>query len=209
VKRVPPAMACAFVLVATLAACGGGAEKSGLPTFTAGSSPSTAPTSRPTSTAPTKETAALAAHSTYTYDGLSFVVNLPADLPKASRPNIRLFSEFLKSDGRTSSRNKLDPAMAKLASAEVVKQTPIDPGSVAGIGAVTYTVNKVQSSTSGRFTVITGCLDQSKLVQVRKDGSRFVDANTKEHPTLKMSANVGPGLGGPQVTLFTFAAGSC
>jgi hypothetical protein len=208
VKRLPPALACAFVLVAVLAACGGEAEKSGVPTFTGGSNPSTTATSPPTATAPTKEHAELAAHSTYTYGGLSFVVNLPADLPKASRPNIRLFSEFLQSDGRSTSRNRLDPAMAQLASAAVVKQTPITPESVAGIGSVTYTVSTVHSGASG-FTVLTGCLDQSRLVQVRKDGSHFVDANTKKDPTLKMTANVGHGITGPQVTLFRFAAGSC
>ena len=85
---------------------------------------------------------------------------------------------------RTTAQNKLDPAMSALASAGVVKdtQSTIGAGPVKGIGSVIYTVSTVQTTTSG-FAVIKGCLDQSRIVSVRKDGSHYVDANARNDPT--------------------------
>ena len=71
-----------------------------------------------------------------------------------------------------------------------------------------YTASQVQTGTSG-FTIITGCLDQSKVVQVRKNGSHFLDPSAKKHPTLKMTADLSPGLTGHKVTASRFALGSC
>ena len=219
--------ACTGMLVASLVACGGSDDKSGLPTFPPGSSPSasapsqpmatTSPatgTSQPTATSPATGTksgpAPLAAKSTYTYDGLKLTVNLPSEIPARSRPSLRLFSEFLQADGRTTAKNKLDPALAGLASSNVVKNAKAVTGgeSVQGIGAVSYTVSKIQTGSSG-LTLINGCLDQGKLVQVRRDGSHFVDAATKANPTLKLTATISPGTAVPRVTSFTFSAGSC
>jgi hypothetical protein len=166
--------------------------------YTGGSSPSTTATSRPATT-PTTATidgaVALGVHSTYTYGGLKLVVML-------------LFSDFLQGVGRTTAQNKLDPFLSALASADMVKyvQSSIEPTSVQGIGTVIYTVNQVQSTRSG-FAAITGCVDQSKLVQVRKDGTHFV-AEAKTYPTLKMAADISPGLRGLRVTHLDFS-GSC
>ena len=203
---------CVAGLVVTLSGCGSDA-KAGMPVYTGGSSPSTTATTRPATT-PTTATSdgplALVAHSTNTYGGLKVDVNLPTDIPSVSRPSMRLFSEFLQSDARTTARNKLDPAMSALASAAVVQdtQSTIGAGPVAGIGSVVYTVSTVQATTSG-FAVITGCLDQSKIISVRKDGSHYVDSNARNDPTLKMSADISPGLRGLRVTTYTFTLGSC
>jgi hypothetical protein len=123
---------------------------------------------------------------------------------------MRVFFEFLQANGRTTARNKLDPSVADMASADVVKETQdtVGPVSVQGIGTVSYTIRKVQSA-GPYYALVTGCLDQSKLVQVRKDGSHFVDTATKAHPTLKMTAELNRGMRGPQVTRFAFAVGSC
>ena len=201
---------CVAGLVVTLTGCGSDA-KAGLPMYTGGSSPSTTATSRPATT-PTTATidgaVALGVHSTYTYGGLKLVVNLPSDIPNVSRPSMLLFSDFLQGVGRTTAQNKLDPFLSALASADMVKyvQSSIEPTSVQGIGTVIYTVNQVQSTRSG-FAAITGCVDQSKLVQVRKDGTRFV-AEAKTYPTLKMAADISPGLRGLRVTHLDFS-GSC
>ena len=203
---------CVAGLVVTLSGCGSDA-KAGMPVYTGGSSPSTTATTRPATT-PTTATSdgplALVAHSTNTYGGLKVDVNLPADIPSVSRPSMRLFSEFLQSDARTTAQNKLDPAMSALASAAVVQdtQSTIGAGPVAGIGSVVYTVSTVQATTSG-FAVITGCLDQSKIISVRKDGSHYVDSNARNDPTLKMSADISPGLRGLRVTAYSFASGPC
>ena len=203
---------CVAGLVVSLTGCGTSA-KAGLPVYTGGSSPSTTATSRPATT-PTTATidgaVALGVHSTYTYGGLKVDVNLPTDIPSVSRPSMRLFSEFLQSDARTTAQNKLDPAMSALASAAVVQdtQSTIGAGPVAGIGSVVYTVSTVQATTSG-FAVITGCLDQSKIISVRKDGSHYVDSNARNDPTLKMSADISPGLRGLRVTAYSFASGPC
>lgn len=211
-KHSIAALACAAALVVSLSACGGADKKAALPSTTA--TPSTTAASQPTTTPPTASATAsgpvaLVPHSTYTYGGLKLVVNLPAEIPSESRPSMRVFSEFLQADGRTTARSKLDPALTGLAAANVVKDTQasITAESVQGIGSVTYTVSKVQTVTHGP-TLITGCLDQSKLVHVRKDGSHFV-AQAKKYPTLKMTANIKPGQGGPEVTLFAFADGPC
>jgi hypothetical protein len=212
-KHTIAALSCTAALVASLTACGSEDDKPTLPSNTSGSTPSTTTTSRPVPTPATATTGsgpvALDTHSTYTYGGLKVVVNLPADIPSASRPSMRLFSEFLQADGRTTARSKLDPSLSGLASADVVKDTKasITAGSVQGIGSVIYTVSKVQ--TAGRTTLVAGCLDQSKIVHLRKDGSHFVDANARKYPRIKMTANINRALTGPEVTLFTFADGTC
>lgn len=211
-KRTLAALTCTVALVAGLTACSGDNSRTTVPKYTGTSSPSTTATSRPPTTAQPKEAGpvVLVAHSTYTYGGLRLVVNLPGDIPAASLPSMRVFSEFLQADGRMMARNKVDPAVSRLASASVQKyvQSTVVPGSVEGIGSVIFTVNKIQTGTSG-FSTIIGCTDQSKLVQVRKDGSRFASADIKKYPTLKMTADVTPGLRGRQVTSFRFAVGSC
>jgi len=70
-----------------------------------------------------------------------------------------------------------------VATAEVVKyiKTSIEKGSVATVGSMTFAVSTIHTSTPGP-TRITGCLDQSKLVQVRNDGSHFVAASVKKIP---------------------------
>lgn len=212
-KHTLAGLTCATMMVASLAACGGSDDKATLPVHTGGASPSATTTSRPTTTAPTATAAgpvALVPHATYTYGGLKVVVDQPANIAKASRPSMRLFSEFLQADGRTMARNTLDPVMTDLASADVVKYVKATTGgeSVQGIGSVAFTISKVHSAGSD-YTLITGCTDQSKLVQVRKDGSQYVDPNTKKYPKLKMTADINRSTRGLRVTAFTFVAGTC
>jgi hypothetical protein len=218
VKQACVTATCALALVASLSACGGaGAGKSALPIQTGGSSPSATATNQPTKARPAaggtgSGQAALAAHTTYTYDGLKVVVNLPPDIPNRARPGVRLFSDFLQGVGRTTAKNKLDPYLTAIASVDAVRyvETFVEAGSAKGAGSVTFTINKVQSSSSGGFGVITGCLDQSELVQVRKNGARYVDANATKYPTLKMTADVvAAGQREPQVSRFAYAVGAC
>jgi hypothetical protein len=217
VNRTLAAVARTAALVAGLTACAGGDDKSTLPSYTGGSTPPTTTTSRPATTPPTATATAtgpvaLVAHSTYTYGGLKVMVNLPADIPSASRPSMILSSEFFQGVGRTMASNKLDPSLTDLASAEVVKyiQGAVVPGSVEGIGSVIFTISKVQT-VAGRTTEATVCVDQSKLVQVRKDGSHFLDTDTngKRNPTVKMTATINRGMTGPKLTQLRSAAGTC
>ena len=212
-KHTFAGLTCAAMMVASLAACSGSDDKSTLPTYTGSSRPSATTTSPPATTAPTPARSGpvpLVPHATYMYGALKVVVDQPANIPKASRPSMRLFSEFLQARGRTTARNKLDPSMVDLASADVVKyvRDTTDGQAVQGIGSVTFTISKLQSAGSD-YTLVTGCLDQSKLVQVRKDGSRYVDPNTKKYPRLKMKADINRSTRGLRVTMFTFVAGTC
>lgn len=210
-KHTIAVLSCTAVLVASLTACSGSDDKSTLPAYTGGSSPSATTTSPPATTAPTPSgPALLVEHATYTYGGLKVTVNLPTDIPKAARSSMMVFSDFLQARGRTTARNKLDVSMVDLASADVVKyvQTTTGGQSVQGIGSVTFTISKAQPAGSG-YTLVTGCLDQSKLVQVRKDGSHYVDAGAKKFPALKMTADINRVTRGPRVTRFIFAAGTC
>jgi hypothetical protein len=213
VKRALPALTCAAALVASLAACGGGAENSGLPTFTGGSTTSPSATNGPAPESRASATPdgplALTGHSTNTYGGLKLIVNLPNDMPKSSLPSMRVFSQFLQAVGRTSARNKLDPSLSKLASPDIVTfvETFIEKGSAQGTGSMVFTVDRVRANKVG-FTVVNGCVDQATLVQVRADGSRYV-AGAKTNPTLRMKATIIPGDRGRTVTALNMAAGSC
>ena len=60
--------------------------------MTATGQPATTALTSPASTGPP----ALAAHSIYNYRGLTFVVDLPADVPAAALPRMRTFSDFLQ-----------------------------------------------------------------------------------------------------------------
>jgi len=213
VKHTFAGLACAAMMVASLAACGGSDAKGALPTYTGPRTPSTTATSAPSTTAPSATATgpvALVAHSAYTYGGLKVIVNLPADIPSASTPRVRVFSEFLQSMGRTVARNKLDPALADLAPSDVVKyvKTATAGESLQGIGSLTITISSARTVSQGP-TMITGCFDQSKLVQVRRDGSHYIDAGARKHPSLKMAAEVNPARASGAVSRFTFAAGPC
>lgn len=210
-KRTFAGLACATMAAATLAACGGSGAKATVPSYTGPPTPSATASTAPTTTAPTATgPAALVEHSTYRYGGLKVMVNLPADIPGAAAPKVRLFSEFLQGVGRTTAENRLDPSVASLASASVVKyvRTFIQSATTRTIGSMVFTVSKVKTGSAG-FALITGCIDQSKVVQVLKDGSHLVDADTKKYPTLKMTAQVNPGSMGAKVVGFSFAAESC
>lgn len=216
-KQTFAAAVCATALVASLSACSGEGSKAA-PVGKTSSSPLTATTSRPVANTPTttkpkgKATAPLlpAGQATNTYGGLKVVVNLPTDISSASRPRVRLFSAFLQAVGRTTAQNKIDPSVSRLASVNVVKsvQAFAVHQSAQAIGSVTFTVSTVQTGTSG-MSVINGCVNQSKVVQVRRDGSHYVTADVKKYPTRKMTAGITPGKAGPKVTVFTFAPGTC
>jgi hypothetical protein len=216
VKHAVVTTTCAVALVASLSGCGGSAsDKPPLPGRTGASGPSATPPDQPTTTSPTAGgtspgQAALAAHSTYKYGDLVVVVNLPPDIPARARPGVQLFSDFLQGVSRTTAENKLDPSLAAMASADVVRyvRTFVEAGSARGVGSVVFTVDKVQASNSG-IGVIAGCLDQSQLVQVGRDGARFVDAKTKKYPTLTMTADINAGPRKHQVSHFAYAVGTC
>jgi hypothetical protein len=112
--------------------------------------------------------------------------------------------------GRTIARDVYDPSVSDVASSAVVKYVRTFAGGepAQGIGSVIFTISSVRTVPYGPTHVI-GCLDQSKLVQVRKDGSHFVGANTKKNSTLKMTGEINPGIAGPPVRLLAFAAGTC
>jgi len=211
VKHALAATTCAALLLGSLTACGSSDSKSTLPASTSGSTPS-ATSTHPATTAPTASPSGevpLVPHSSFTFGRLKVVVDQPANLPKASRSSMMVLSEFLQGMGRTSARNILDPALKDVAATDVVKyvQTSVTPGSVEGIGSLSFTISRVQAM-DVRTTRATLCLDQSKFVQVRKDGSQFVDASVKKFPRLKMRVDIFRGLTGPEVTGLV-AKGSC
>ena len=118
--------ACAALLLGSVTACGTGEGKSTLPACTGGSTPS-ATTTQPATTAPAASPSGpvpLVPHATFTYGGLKVVVDQPASLPKASRSSMMAFSELLQGMGRTTARNRLDPALKGIASTDVVKYVP-------------------------------------------------------------------------------------
>jgi hypothetical protein len=213
-KRTLAALSCTAALVASLAACGSADDKPTLPLHPSGSTPSTAAANQPTTAPPTATTttkpAALPAHSTYEYDGLTMVVNVPANTPSASRPSMQSFSAFLQGVSRTTAQNQLDPALSNLGSVSVVKFVKgfVDPGSIQGIGELIFTIRYIHYAPDGT-TRVTGCVDQSTLLQVRKDGSRFVAASTSKYPRSKMLATISPGKSVPIVTRLAFTAGTC
>ena len=208
-------LAASLTLGLALTACGRGGDQGALPTYTAGGStpaasrPATTPT-KPSTTGPDSGSDLLAPHSTHIYGGLKFVVNLPTDIPVALRPSLLFFAEFLQADGRSTALDKLDPSLSGMASAEVVKdfKEAMVASSVAGIGSVTYTVYTIQTAGKAGSALIGGCVDQSKLAHVRKDGSHFV-AQARIYPTLKMGAVVSSSKGDLKVIRLVFPTGRC
>ena len=211
-KHTIAVLSCAAALVASLTACSGSGDKSTLPTFTGSSGPS-ATTSPPTTIAPAPTSSgpvALIEHATYNYDGLKVTVNLPTNIPEGARSSMLVSSEFFQGVGRTFARNELDPSVRNLSSPEIAKyiQTVVVPGAVQGIGSLDVTISKVRTA-AGRFTSATVCVDQSKVVQVRKYGSHFVDPNAKKYPTFKMTAELNRGMAGTKLTRLISVAGTC
>lgn len=199
-KHTIAVLTCTAALVSSLTACGD--DTSTLPQPADGSMPSTTTTAR--------GPGVLATHSTYDYNGLTLVVNLPADIPAASQPYLRLLSELLQADGRTMAANKVDPAIARLATAAVVAEYEywIVGESVQGIGSVTYTFTEVINNPPGYPISLSGCLDQSRLRQVRKNGTHF-DDNASKDAKIKAVATIDRGKAGPVVTRFDFDDGPC
>jgi len=214
VKHALATATCAALLLGSLTACGSSDSKSTLPAYTGGSTPS-ATTTQPPTTAPTATRsgpAPLLEHTTYTYGGLKVVVNLPANIPAESRPSMILASDFFQGVGKTMAENTLDPSLTKLASPKVVKYIggAVVPGSVQAIGSLIFTIRQVQTVV-GASTRATVCVDQSKVIQVRKDGSHFLDVDNKGKriPMLKMTGTISQGMTIPQMTRLTSVAEAC
>lgn len=199
------------MLVASLAACGGGEDKPVLPVYNGKSASSAPTTSRPTTAPPTSTSpapAALAPHATYTYGALKVLVNLPADIPSASLPSVRLFSGFLQAVGQTTADNKADPRLGQLANPQVAKYLTdgMDPKAAHNAGTLTFTVTKIQPAGSHLVT-ISGCMDQSKAFPVDNAGKAIAD--TSLNPILKMIGSVSSSRGEVRVSGFAFSRGDC
>jgi hypothetical protein len=68
-------------------------------------------------------------------------------------------------------------------------------------GTLTIRVTEAQAST--RVAVVQACFDQTKLVMIRPNGSRYVDATVKENPTMAIRATVTSLVGKWKVTEYS------
>ncbi|NEA31527.1 hypothetical protein [Streptomyces sp. SID13031] len=199
-------------LLLTLAACGGNDDKSSdLPTIPPSSSSTLSTPPSSASPTPTKPTA-VPTQTTAKYRDLTLVLNRPAAVDAKAGPIVLLFQQvhqlFAVMAGGQSAPAELskiaDPSAVKylneiLAADRKAKQH-------AG-GTLTVSVTKVQPGTT--LAVVDGCFNQSKVVTIRPDGSRFVDPSIGRNPALPVRMTLSRGTGIWKISDYAFRDGKC
>lgn len=68
-------------------------------------------------------------------------------------------------------------------------------------------VTKAEASASS--AVVDGCFDQSKVITIRADGSRFVDPSVRESPTFPVRVTLARSTGTWKISEYVFRDGKC
>ncbi|TDD58302.1 hypothetical protein E1263_20010 [Kribbella antibiotica] len=178
-------------LVCSLAACGGKDDKSsGLPTLTPDPTKSSStPSSTPTPPTPT----ALPTTSTQKYGGLTVILNHP-NPPANSDDVFAAYDNFERAANKTAATNVEDPTLTKYAvgaALTTIRGHLADQKSKKVVtGGQVRLTTKVE--TFGAIAALTTCLDQSKSVLVRANGTTYVGPGAKKFPRIKIVVILGP-----------------
>jgi hypothetical protein len=194
-------------LLLALTACGGSDGKSSeLPTLTpqSTSSASSPPSSVSPTASPTK--------AVTKYQDLTLELLRSTTLqPKASVAYERL--QRLQELFASMIAGSPTPAeFSQLANGTTVKRfnellKPQRQAKERGGGQLTIRTTKITASTS--LVVIEGCFDQTRLVTVRPNGTRYVDPTVKESPTMTMRAVLSNTAGPWRVDEHFLVGGKC
>lgn len=195
--------------VMLLAACGG--NDTGAPAMKAerpqsSSSPSASsslPSATPT-VAPTR--------SVVTYHDLTVELRRPATVGAAGEPAVGRFLELSRDFGQMASGDKPPASLSDVAAPAVIKyldavlQAQRANRERSG-GTIVMRVTKAQAQSE--VAVVDACLDQRKLVTIRTDGTRYVDATVKRSPTLAVRATATGTTGKWRITEFALDEAKC
>lgn len=198
----------AVVLASVLAGCGSGDDKAdALPTLSTGpseSAPPTTPASTTSTTAPAK--------AVTKYQDLTVELLPPATpVPKASVALERLhrfeglFASMVAGASTPAELSQLANAVTVKRLNDVLKTQR--QAKERGAGQLAIRTTKV---TAGAAIVsVDGCFDQTDLVTVRPDGSRYVDRSVKANPTLIIRAVLTNTTGPWRVNEYFLTGGRC
>ncbi|MEU0093651.1 hypothetical protein [Kribbella sp. NPDC006257] len=202
----------AAVPVSVLVACGDNDKDGGVPTPD-GTPSRTASSRAPTAsvTASPKPTAA-PTRVVGRYQDLTLVLLRPAtmDLKAASAVEAlqqfdQLFAEMVAGAPTPAKFSQLaNPATAKILNDLLEPQRQAKER---GAGQLTIRTTKVKVGTS--LVMVDGCFDQSELMTVRADGSRYVDPTVKRGPTMALRAMLTKTAGPWRVDEYVLSASKC
>lgn len=204
-------MLVAPALLLTLAACGGSDDKSvDLPTMTP--QPTKSVSSTPAPSTPATLTPTASANPVTKYRDLTLQLVPPRSLDIKARTAFERLQRF---QGLFASMVAGAPTPAEfslLASPQTVKRfndlmKAQRQAKERGAGQLTIRTTKV---TVGKALIaVEGCFDQTKLVTIRPDGSRYVDPTVTADPTMAMQAVLTNTTGPWRVDSYTLTDGKC
>ncbi|TCC45878.1 hypothetical protein E0H75_29645 [Kribbella capetownensis] len=208
----------AVLLLAPLAvlpaACGGGDDTSGLPTVTETAPASTTPTATPsgTPTAPASKPTSAPTQASAKYRDLTLVLRRSATINAKTEPAVTKFLKLHAAFGAMAGGKNAPSDLSTTASPAVVKTL----GDLLKTqrqkkerGGGTLVVRVVKAEAGASTAVVEGCFDQRKVVMIRPDGTKYVDATVQQMPTMLARATVSATGGTWRVTEYTLSEGSC
>lgn len=206
----------AVLLLAPLAvlpaACGGGDDTGGLPTVSDSSAPASATPGTPSATgsaspAPTTQPT----RSVGKYGNLTVDLRRPSGLSASASAAVVTFQQLHLSFGALAAGASSLP-MSRSAEPVVVKylDAVLKPqlGRKEHSGG-TMTVRVTKAQVSGEVAAVNGCLDQTKLITYRVNGTKYVDASIRRNPTLTIQTTLSRSSGMWRVSNYVLKESRC
>ncbi|WP_165555533.1 hypothetical protein [Kribbella pittospori] len=188
----------AVLLLAPLAvlpaACGGGDDTGGLPTVPDSSAPTSATPGTPSATSSASPTPTTQpTRSVGKYRNLTVDLRRPAGLTAGASAAVVTFQQLHLAFGALAAGESSPPPMSRSAEPVVVKylDAVLKPqlGRKEHSGG-TMTVRVTKAQASGEVAAVNGCLDQTKLITYRANGTKYVDASVRRSPTLTIQTTL-------------------
>jgi hypothetical protein len=207
-SRVLPLLVIPTLLL-TLAACGGNDDKSSdLPTLPPSSSntPSTPPSSAtPTPTA--EPTQAITK-----YGDLTLELTRPATVDAKAEIGVARFWEVHQAFATMLSGGKTPASLSSIATGDVVKSLDAAVASQRQAkehSGGSLTVRAMVAMADRNVAVVDGCFDQTKLVTIRSNGTRYVDPTVKQGPVKHVRVTLSSTAGKWLVSEYSLKGSSC
>lgn len=208
-SRVASALMAAF-LTASLTACGGNDEAGGLPTLS-GSTSSPA-SSTPSSSAPSPTPTAVPTQTVGKYRDFTLVLRRPATVDPKTEPAIMQFQKVHQVFATMAGGSAAPAELPKIANPLVVKYLndilATDRKAKQRSGG-TLTVSVTKATASAKLAVVDGCFNQSKVVTIRTNGSRFVDPSIGRNPTFPVRVTLSADTGIWKISEYVLRDGKC
>jgi hypothetical protein len=205
----------AAALASVLVACGDNDHKDGGVPSPGGTASTTAssPTPTPTANAAISSTPTAApTRQVGKYQDLTLVLLRPATMDSKAGPALEALQRFHQLFAGMGAGGPTPVELSQVASPATVKV--LDglfkaqrQAKERGAGQLTIRMTKVKVGTS--LVMVEGCFDQTKLVTVRPDGTRYVDPTVKRGPTMAMRVLLSNTIGPWRVDEYVLKATRC